>query len=167
MNHVGNRVSQKSLLRLILGGITVCLCILFGPDSVALAASPDAIGNAYTWLTISMAIAGTIIFVLYLNAMFTVLKEAASSYSIVEEDNDHIFYYAAPVLGALAAGITAALVIWSYGMNPVFLYLGPILCLISPVAIIYCMSRDIKGFKESHIDSSLPVDDTLAPTVER
>lgn len=167
-DHAWSRVSQKSLIRFILGAITICLCIIFGPDSVALAASSDGIGNAYTWLTISMLIAGTFIFILYINAMFTVLKEAAASYSEVEveEDDDHIFYYAAPVSGALAAGVTAAVVIWSYGINSTFLYLGPVLCLISPIAIIYCMSRDIKEFKGSHIDSKVSADDTFESTIK-
>jgi len=167
MNYSNKQLPQKALIRFILGGITVTLCMLFGPDATALAASPGGIGNTYTWLTIFMVVTGSIIFVVYINSMFTVLQETAASYSEVEEEDGPTFYYATPVLGAIAAAVIAALVIWLYGKAPIFLYLGPFLCLISPLAIIYCMSRDIQAFKATHLNGVSSVEDPLTKTLER
>lgn len=157
------RASQYTIIGLIVVGI----CILFNPKDVAFASDQESIGSAYSWLTILMTVAGMAIFIKYINSMFVVLREASVSYSEIEEDEEHIAYFASPFWGAALAGIIAAFVIWSYGVSYIFLYIGPILCLISPVAIIYCMSQDIQSFKRMHPDSNTFGEDVLVETAER
>ena len=144
----------RSWLHLILGAIATCFTILFHPFSSSYAATQNTSGNAYTPLSIAMLIVGIVIFILYIKSMLTVLGEAASSYPEMEDDSDHISYYSSPAWGAALAGLIAAVVIWLYGISPLLLYLGPILCMLSPVAIIYCMSKDIQEFKKTHSTSS-------------
>ena len=73
-----------------------------------------------------MIFAGIAIFIKYISSMFVVLQEASISYTEIEEDEEHIAYLASPFWGAALAGIIAALVIWSYGVSHIFLYIGPI-----------------------------------------
>ncbi|MEM9907160.1 MAG: hypothetical protein AAF921_19275, partial [Cyanobacteria bacterium P01_D01_bin.44] len=87
----------------------------------------------------------------YIKAMLTILNEAADSYDEEEVDSDGS-YYAAPAWGAALAGIVAALVIGAYGISPSLLYLGPVLAMVSPIAILYCMVQDIKTFKATHAE---------------
>ena len=69
--------------------------------------------------------------------------------------------------GAAIAGLIAAIVIWSYGISPILLYLGPILCMISPMAVIYCMSRDIREFQSTHSDAAVEVKEPLTRAIDR
>lgn len=164
--HLRRQFLKRSLYTII-GLTVVAICVLLNPKNAAFATGPESEGSAYSWLTISMTIAGIAIFIKYINSMFIVLQEASISYTEVEEYEDHIDYFASPFWGAAVAGIIAALVIWSYGVSYIFLYIGPILCLVSPVAIIYCMSRDIKSFKRMHPSSNTFGDEVLVETAER
>ncbi|MEO1122656.1 MAG: hypothetical protein AAFW84_35390 [Cyanobacteria bacterium J06635_15] len=154
-------------LHFILGAIVVCCSILLHPVSGSFAASSETVGNAYSALSITMIVVGVIVFGIYLKSMLTVLQEAASSYTEMEEDSDHISYYSSPAWGAAIAGLIAALVIGLYGIDPIFLYLGPILCMISPMAVIYCMSRDIREFKTTHSGSSVEIQEPLTRAIDR
>jgi len=113
------------------------------------AKSAGAPGNAMSPITILFLLIGIIVSILYIKAMLTVLNEAADTYSEEEEEAEGV-YYTSPVWGAALAGILSALVIWSYGMSSMLLYLGPILAMVSPIAILYCMMQDIKEFKAAH-----------------
>jgi hypothetical protein len=144
----------KILLNLVIGAIATCLTILFHPFSSSYAATQNTSGNAYTPLSIALIVVGIVVFVIYIKSMLTVLGEAASSYTEMEDDSDHISYYSSPAWGAALAGIIAAVVISLYGVSPLLLYIGPILCMLSPMAIIYCMSKDIQEFKKTHSSPS-------------
>ncbi|NEQ54620.1 MAG: hypothetical protein F6K11_31560 [Leptolyngbya sp. SIO3F4] len=135
---------------LIASAFATTLVLAFHPSVQA--ASSATGGNAVSLITILFILVGIVISVLYIKAMLTVLNEAADSYQESEEESAGS-YYAAPVWGAAVAGIAAALVIWSYGMSPSMLYLGPILAMISPAAILYCMAQDIKNFKATQTES--------------
>ncbi|MGJ3251795.1 MAG: hypothetical protein ACFE0J_11780 [Elainellaceae cyanobacterium] len=115
------------------------------------AASPATLGGFISPITIIFLIVGIAVCVFYIKAMLTILHEAADSYTEVEDDTDGS-YYAAPAWGAALAGVIAAIVIWSYGVNPSFFYLGPVLSMLSPIAILYCMLQDIKNFKLAHME---------------
>lgn len=134
----------------IVSAFATTFALTFNPG-VQAASSTTASGNALSPITILFILIGIVISVLYIKAMLTVLNEAAGSYQDSEEESDGS-YYAAPAWGAAVAGIVAALVIWSYGVSPSMLYLGPILAMISPMAILYCMAQDIKNFKATHTE---------------
>lgn len=129
----------------VIGAIGTAIVLVFHPQARA-ANNVGALGQALSPITLLFLIIGIVVSVLYLKAMLTILNEAADSYEEEEEESTGA-YYAAPAWGALLAGILAALVIASYGMGPSLLYLGPILAMVSPIAILYCMAQDIKNFK--------------------
>jgi len=131
---------------LIASAFATTFVLVFHPV-VQAASGTTTSGNALSPVTILFILIGIVISVLYIKAMLTVLNEAADSYQENSEEKNAGNYYAAPAWGAAAAGIIAALVIWSYGVSPFMFYLGPILAMISPVAILYCMAQDIKNFK--------------------
>ncbi|MGJ3245882.1 MAG: hypothetical protein ACFE0I_07390 [Elainellaceae cyanobacterium] len=133
--------------------------------SKANAASPAALGGFISPITIIFLIVGITVCVFYIKAMLTVLNEAADSYTEVEDDTDGS-YYASPAWGAALAGIIAAIVIWSYGVNPSFFYLGPVLSMLSPVAILYCMMQDIKNFKLAHMDTKSKEKQAVSELIE-
>lgn len=132
----------------VFGATATAIILAFHPGAQA-AEGTRAPGNALSSITILFIIIGIVVSVLYIKAMLTVLNEAANSYGEVEEETVGD-YYAAPAWGALMAGIIAALVIFSYGLEPSMLYLGPIFAMISPMAILYCMAQDIQNFKITH-----------------
>ncbi|MBE9061392.1 hypothetical protein [cf. Phormidesmis sp. LEGE 11477] len=132
----------------VIGALATAIALAF--SSGARAVDDGAVPrNALSPITIMFIIIGLVVSILYLKAMLTVLDEAAGSYHETEEETTGS-YYAAPAWGALLAGIAAAFVIWSYGVSPSLLYLGPVFAMISPMAIVYCMAQDIKNFKAAH-----------------
>ena len=131
----------------VAGALATAFALAF--HSNAQAADGAGAGKALSASTIFFIIVGLVVSVLYIKAMLTVLNEAADSYREDEEDSDGS-YYAAPAWGAAIAGIVAAIVIWAYGASPALLYLGPVLAMASPIAILYCMAQDIKNFKVAH-----------------
>ncbi|MEO1353769.1 MAG: hypothetical protein AAFW84_34290, partial [Cyanobacteria bacterium J06635_15] len=134
----------------VIGAFATALVLAFNPE-VQAASGAEAPGRALSPITILFIVIGVVVSALYIKAMLTVLNEAADSYQEDEEESDGA-YYAAPAWGAAVAGIVAALVIWAYGISPSLLYLGPILAMVSPIAILYCMAQDIKHFKVAHTE---------------
>lgn len=134
--------------------------------SQATAATSAKLGGFISPATIILLFIGIVISVFYLKAMLTVLNEAADSYTEVEEDNDGS-YYAAPAWGAALAGLIAAIVIWSYSVHATLLYIGPVLSMLSPVAILYCMFQDIKNFKQLHRKTNSEEKKTVAKLTKR
>ncbi|MEM9007286.1 MAG: hypothetical protein AAGE59_27645 [Cyanobacteria bacterium P01_F01_bin.86] len=138
----------KSSQYFIAGALATAFVLAFHPN-VQAADGAGASGKALSPGTILFIVVGLVVSVLYIKAMLTVLNEAADSYREDEEESDGS-YYAAPAWGAAIAGIVAAIVIWAYGISPALLYLGPVLAMASPIAILYCMAQDIKNFKVAH-----------------
>ena len=79
--------------------------------------------------------------------MAGVLRNSARTY-YSEEENTHDTFTNG-LIGAILAVIASAIVIWSYGLGAYFLYIGPVLSLLSPIGIIYFMALDIQRFKET------------------
>lgn len=131
----------------VIGAIGTAIALAFQPGAQA-ANDAGAPGQALSAITLLFIIIGIVVSALYLKAMLTILNEAADSYEETEEESTGS-YYAAPAWGALLAGILAAIVIAAYGIGPSMLYLGPVLAMVSPIAILYCMAQDIKNFKVS------------------
>jgi uncharacterized membrane protein len=90
--------------------------------------------------TLILCLIGIVIAFYYIKGMMTVLENAAKDYNFPDKEAHDTYKYS--LLGTVLAVVLAALVITAYGWASTFLYLGPILCMISPIAIIYCMSRD-------------------------
>ncbi|NJK63759.1 MAG: hypothetical protein HC921_14680 [Synechococcaceae cyanobacterium SM2_3_1] len=132
-----------ALLALLMGGVHTTVQAQSGTSG------SWTLGNAMSPITILFLIIGIVISILYIKSMLTVLNEAADSYSEAEDEAGGV-YYSAPAWGAAIAGIISAMVIWSYGAAPMLLYLGPILVMLSPIAILYCMAQDIKEFRSTH-----------------
>lgn len=143
----------------VLGAIATAIALAFSPK-VQAAGEAGAPGRALSSITILFIVMGVVVSVLYIKAMLTILNEAADSYDEAETESDGS-YYAAPAWGAALAGVVAALVIFFYGLNPSFLYLGPILAMISPMAILYCMVQDIESFKATQADRQKSVAEEL------
>ena len=90
---------------------------------------------------------GVVIFFFYIKGMAGVLRNSARTY-YSEEENTHDTFTNG-LIGAILAVIASAIVIWSYGLGAYFLYIGPVLSLLSPIGIIYFMALDIQRFKET------------------
>jgi len=89
---------------------------------------------------------GVIILFFYIKGMAGVLSNAARTYSSDTEDSQDTSTNG--LIGTVLALIASAVVIWSYGLGSYCLYLGPILCLLSPIGIIYFMTLDVQRYKE-------------------
>ena len=90
---------------------------------------------------------GVVIFFFYIKGMAEVLRNAARAYYSEEEDTHDTFTNG--LIGSILAVIASATVIWSYGLGAYFLYVGPVLSLLSPIGIIYFMALDIQRYKET------------------
>ncbi|MBD2109806.1 hypothetical protein [Nodosilinea sp. FACHB-13] len=90
---------------------------------------------------------GIVISFFYIKGMAGVLRDAVRTYSSEEEDTRDTFTKG--FVGAILAAIASAVVIWSYGLGAYFLYVGPVLSLLSPIGIIYFMALDIQRYKET------------------
>jgi hypothetical protein len=96
-------------------------------------------------------IVGLIITVFYIRGMYLVLHYASETY-------DADFDFAAStgvdrarngiIVGSLLLVVISALIISSYGWASLFLYLGPILCLLGPIVVIVSMEVDLKKYKQ-------------------
>ncbi len=108
--------------------------------------------NPYSVETIIAALVGAIITILFLRGMYLVLTYASETYGLEEdnhpnsatesEENNTLLYG----LGGWVIG--SALVITSYGWGPIFLYIGPVVCLLGPLVPIVAMNLDIKKYRE-------------------
>jgi hypothetical protein len=96
--------------------------------------------------TLILCLIGIVIVFYYVKGMMAILSNAAKTYDFPDEEIHDSYKYSLP--GTVIAVVLAALVITAYGWASAFLYLGPILCMISPIAIIYCMSRDNYRYKK-------------------
>lgn len=90
---------------------------------------------------------GIVISFFYIKGMAGVLRHAARTYYLDEEDTHDTFTKG--LIGAVLAVIASAVVIWAYGLGAYFLYVGPVLSLLSPIGIIYFMALDIQRYNET------------------
>lgn len=89
---------------------------------------------------------GVVIFFFYIKGMAGVLSNAAKTYSTYIETSQDT--YTNGLVKTILAVIASAVVIASYGLGSFFLYLGPVLCLLSPIGIIYFMYLDIQNSEQ-------------------
>lgn len=96
--------------------------------------------------TFILCLIGIVVAFYYVKGMMTILDNAAKTYNSPDEEIHDTYKYS--LLGTILAVVLAALIITAYGWVSALLYLGPVLCMISPIAIIYCMSRDNYRYKK-------------------
>ncbi|CAN7311059.1 hypothetical protein LJR034_001501 [Caballeronia sp. LjRoot34] len=90
----------------------------------------------------AVMIVGIVIAAFYLRYMWRALSKASRDRYLADDGIDD--RYGHSLLGALIALGASIFLVCAYGFAPVFLYLGPLACLLSPVAIIYCFSEELK-----------------------
>lgn len=91
-----------------------------------------------TLLTIAV---GLIIAVVYLRFMWLALQRAVRTRDDVDVGEDR---YAHALFGALIAVVGSAAAIGAFGAAPILLYVGPVLALLSAVAVSYCLRAEYR-----------------------
>ncbi|MBV9286292.1 MAG: hypothetical protein JO288_00470 [Hyphomicrobiales bacterium] len=99
----------------------------------------DILGSPVIVATIVVGIA---ISVIYLRYMWLALRQASATRDDPDDGRADAFAYS--FAGAVFAVIASALAIGLYGSGPVFLYLGPLLALASPIAACYAFYRELE-----------------------
>jgi hypothetical protein len=84
---------------------------------------------------------GILIAIAYVRAMWAALQKAVRIRDEPEERTADTYQYS--LLGAVASVLISSLAITVYGFGPAFLYLGPVLALASPIAVTYCLRREL------------------------
>lgn len=115
-------------------------------------ASPNLSNTAESGIFVSLEttvfiLIGVVISFFYIKGMAGVLSNAVRTYSTETKTSQDTF--TGGITNTLLAVIASAVVIWSYGLGAYWLYLGPILCLLSPIGIVYFMFLDVKAYKQS------------------
>lgn len=90
----------------------------------------------------AVMLVGAAIAAVYLKYMWQALSKASRDRYRADDGADD--RYGHSLIGALVALGASILLVCAYGFAPVFLYLGPLACLLSPVAIIYCFTEELK-----------------------
>ena len=83
--------------------------------------------------------AGVVIAYFYVHFMWVALRKAVRTRNDVDEGTDK---YRLSLVGAVISVIVSSIAIAVYGLGPVFLYLGPLASLASPIAVTYCLYQE-------------------------
>lgn len=134
----------------VLGTLLVALYAQSSWAQSTAQATPPSVYSPATLLTLAATV---VITALYLRGMYLVLTYASQTYSY-DDDDDHYEGNSTQANGWLIGGATAlvvisALIIASYGWGWVFLYIGPILCLLGPLVVIFAMEADLKRYRQA------------------
>ncbi len=86
---------------------------------------------------------GVVLCAVYLRYFYAVLqKSARERFEPPPAEDDR---FTGSLIGAIGALIASIILTMCYGFAPVCLYVGPIVCLIIPVALTYCMREELKS----------------------
>lgn len=115
-----------------------------------------ASGNSYAQQGVSTAtilavIVGLVIAGFYIRGMYLVLHYASETYDVdfdITADDDRPKSRNGLIVGSFLLVILSALIISSYGWASLFLYIGPLLCLLGPIVVIVSMEVDLKKYKQ-------------------
>jgi hypothetical protein len=86
-------------------------------------------------------VVGLVIAVFYVHAMWSALQKAVRIRDEPEERTSDTYRYS--LLGAVVSVLASSIAIGAYGVGPLFLYLGPLLALASPIAVTYCLRQEL------------------------
>ncbi|HEY9643910.1 MAG TPA: hypothetical protein V6C57_25695 [Coleofasciculaceae cyanobacterium] len=151
-----NRQLEQWAKRGIYCGTSAVVLILL--SQVAQAASPSPVGSAaqqgLSADTILAIAIGIIISILYLRGMYLVLHYASETYDIGFDINTDVQYKRetagkALIVGSLLLVVVSALIISAYGWAALFLYSGPVLCLLGPIVVIVSMEIDVHKYRRA------------------
>ena len=92
---------------------------------------------------ITTTVVGIVLCVVYLRDLYAVLQKSARERFEPPPAEDDRFRRS--LVGAIGALIASIVLTMCYGFSPEFLYVGPIVCLLIPVALIYCMREELKS----------------------
>jgi fatty acid desaturase len=93
-------------------------------------------------LTVATLVVGIVIAAFYLWNMWLVLQRTAETLDQPEDKRPDAFAYS--FVGAIVAVVASWLAIASYGLSPIFLYIGVVLALLSPIAVAYTFYRELR-----------------------
>ena len=93
-------------------------------------------------LTAVTLVAGVLIAIFYLRNMWLVLQRTAETLDEPEDKRPDAFAYS--FVGAVIAVVASWLAIAAYGVSPIFLYVGVVLALLSPIAVGYTFYRELR-----------------------
>ena len=93
-------------------------------------------------LTAATLAVGVVIAIVYLRNMWLVLQRTAETLDQPEGKRPDAFAYS--FLGAIVAVVASWLAIAAYGVSPIFLYVGVVLALLSPIAVGYTFYRELR-----------------------
>jgi hypothetical protein len=130
-----------SELRRVRYWLLAILVTCLATNRAAASQSGAASSNLFVSIeTLLFCLIGIFVAFYYIKGMMGILRNAARTYNLPDEEVHDTYQYS--LLGTIFSVVVAALVITAYGWASILLYLGPILCMISPIAIIYCMVHD-------------------------
>jgi hypothetical protein len=90
--------------------------------------------------TLLTTLVGLVIAYFYIRHMWGALRKAVRTRHQSEEGQ--VDRYHGSLIGAVISVVLAAVLIASYGIGPAALYLGPVLALLSPIAVAYCLRQE-------------------------
>ena len=93
-------------------------------------------------MTAATLVVGVVIAIFYLRNMWLVLQRTAETLDQPEDKRPDAFAYS--FLGAIVAVVASWLAIAAYGASPIFLYVGVVLALLSPIAVGYTFYRELR-----------------------
>jgi hypothetical protein len=93
-------------------------------------------------LTAATIVVGAVIAIFYLRNMWLVLQRTAETLDEPEDKRPDAFAYS--FAGAVVAVVASWLAIAAYGLSPIFLYVGVVLALASPIAVGYTFYRELR-----------------------
>jgi fatty acid desaturase len=93
-------------------------------------------------LTTATIVVGAVITIFYLRNMWLVLQRTAETLDEPEDKRPDAFAYS--FVGAVVAVVASWLAIAAYGVSPIFLYVGVVLALASPIAVGYTFYRELR-----------------------
>lgn len=125
----------------------------------AQAATNSKIQQGVSAETILAVIVGLVISGFYLRGMYLVLHYASETYDVkfdfVQDDGNKSRN--GLIIGSFLLVILSALIISSYGWTSLFLYIGPILCLLGPIVVIVSMEIDLQKYRQALRSKELDV----------
>lgn len=93
-------------------------------------------------LTAATLVVGVVIAIFYLSNMWLVLQRTAETLDEPDDKRPDAFAYS--FVGAVVAVVASWLAIAAYGASPIFLYVGIVLALLSPIAVGYTFYRELR-----------------------
>lgn len=93
-------------------------------------------------LTAATLAIGVVIAIFYLRNMWLVLQRTAETLDEPDDNRPDAFSYS--FVGAIVAVVASWLAIAAYGVSPIFLYVGVVLALASPIAVGYTFYRELR-----------------------